>query len=104
MVAFATFASLRAAHKAACLTGASPVLEIGYLPGSNIRRFLGATPRDASSEVNALADEGQTNPSGRSIKRTLQPRYAVHLRIGDGGIVDAEPMQRWRRLPRAVKQ
>ena len=36
--------------------------------------------------------------SGRSIKRMLQPRYAVPLRTGDVGDMSAEPLQRRRRL------
>jgi len=38
------------------------------------------------------------------MKRTLQPRYTDHLRIGDGGTVDAEPLQIGRRPVPAMKE
>ena len=43
-----------------------------------------------SSNVNVLVGEGLAIPPGRSIKRTLQPRYASHVRTGVRGVADAE--------------
>ncbi len=55
-------------------------------------------------EVKVLDGEGRTTLPGRSIKRTLQPRYTVHAGTVVRGIADAEPVQIGRRLGSAVKQ
>ncbi len=55
-------------------------------------------------EVKVLDGEGRATLPGRSIKRTLQPRYTDHAGTVVRGIADAEPLRRGRRLGSAVKQ
>src|SRR5260370_23072808 len=54
-------------------------------------------PAHESLVVKALARAGRTTPPGRSIKQTLQLRYATLAGSGTRGHVVAEPMQRRRR-------
>ena len=54
-------------------------------------------PAHESLVVKALARAGRATPPGRSIKRTLQLRYATLAGSGTRGSVVAEPVQRWRR-------
>src|SRR5258706_14111748 len=56
-----------------------------------------------SSVVKAPVGAGRATPPGRSIKRTLQLRYAVLAGSEARGSVVAEPMQRRRRLESARK-
>ena len=60
-------------------------------------------PVHASSVVKALVGAGQATPPGRSIKRTLQLRYADLAGSETRGSVVAESMQRRRRLTSARK-
>ena len=78
--------------------------KLAVYPPSYIRRLPGVTQTGESSKVNVLAGEGLTIPPGRSIKRTLQPRYASHVRIGVRGVAGAELLQRWRRLIQTAKK
>jgi hypothetical protein len=48
-------------------------------------------PGGESSNVNVLAGVGLAIPSGRSIKRTLQPRYTIHVRTGQAWICVRRP-------------
>src|SRR5260370_19440503 len=57
----------------------------------------GGDPAHESLVVKALARAGRATPPGRSIKRTLQLRYATLAGSGTRGSVVAEPVQRWRR-------
>ena len=60
-------------------------------------------PAHESLVVKALARAGRATPPGRSIKRTLQLRYANLARSGTRGDVVAEPVQR-RRRPTSTKK
>ena len=73
-------------------------------PHSYIRRPTEVTQSGESSKVNVLAGEGLAIPPGRSMKRTLQPRYASHARTGVHGVADADLLQRWGRLVRPMKE
>src|SRR5260370_4678479 len=57
----------------------------------------GGAPAHESLVVKARAGAGGATPPGRSIKRTLQLRYATLAGSGTRGSVVAEPVQRWRR-------
>jgi hypothetical protein len=70
---------------------------IGCLPCNHTRRLTGATPTGASSGVNALVGEGLAICSGRSIKRTLQPRDTTCVRTDERRIVDVEPLRNRRK-------
>src|SRR3989454_7305693 len=54
-------------------------------------------PAHESLVVKALARAGRATSPGRSIKRTLQLRYAILAGSGTRGHVLAKPVQRWRR-------
>ena len=58
---------------------------------------LRGDPARESLVVNASARAGPATPPGRSIKPTLQLRYANLAGSGTRGLVVAEPVQRWRR-------
>src|SRR3989442_4086161 len=60
-------------------------------------------PAHESLVVKALARAGRATSPGRSIKRTLQLRYAILAGSGTRGHVVAEPVQRWRRPMSARK-
>src|SRR5439155_3277194 len=64
---------------------------------------LWGDPAHESLVVKALARAGRATPPGRSIKRTLQLRYATLAGSGTRGHVVAEPVQRWRRPMSARK-
>ena len=64
---------------------------------------LRGDPVHASSVVKALVGAGQATSPGRSIKRTLQLRYAVLAGSETRGTVVAESMQRRRRLTSASR-
>ena len=93
-----------AAHRAACLAGGSPVMEIGCLPCSHTRRCARATSRGESSGVKVLVGEGLAISPGRSMKRTLQPRYTTCVGTDVRSTVDAEPQRRGRRPELAAKE
>jgi hypothetical protein len=57
-----------------------------------------------SSGVNALVGEGLAICSGRSMKRTLQPRYTTGVGTDGRRSVDVEPVRKRRRPEPAVKQ
>jgi len=64
---------------------------------------LWGDPAHESLVVKALARAGRATSPGRSIKRTLQLRYATLAGSGTRGHVVAEPVQRWRRPMSARK-
>jgi hypothetical protein len=64
---------------------------------------LWGDPVHESLVVKALARAGRATPPGRSIKRSLQLRYATLAGSGTRGHVVAEPLQRWRRPMSARK-
>ena len=70
---------------------------IGCLPCSHTRRLTGATPMGESSGVNALVGEGLAICSGRSIKRTLQPRDTTCVGTDVRRSVDVEPLRNRRK-------
>jgi hypothetical protein len=70
---------------------------IGCLPCSHTRRLAGATPMGESSGVNALVGEGLAICSGRSMKRTLQPRYTTCVGTDGRSSVDVEPVRKRRK-------
>ena len=70
---------------------------IGCLPCSHTRRLTGATPTGESSGVNALVGEGLAIWSGRSMKRTLQPRYTTCVGTDGHRTVDVEPVRKRRK-------
>jgi hypothetical protein len=77
---------------------------IGCSPWSNTRHLAWATTRGESSGVRVLVGEGLAIPPGRSMKRTLQPRYAACVRTDERREVGAEPLQIGRRPVSVVKQ
>src|SRR5260370_14686563 len=57
----------------------------------------GGAPTPERVVERPLTRAGRATPPGRSIKRTLQLRYATLAGSGTRGSVVAEPVQRWRR-------
>jgi hypothetical protein len=78
--------------------------ELSVYPRSTIRRLRRATVAGASSDVKAPADEGLCEPSGRSIKRMLQPRNSPPQNSVSGERAEAEPFEIGRRPQTAAKQ
>jgi hypothetical protein len=89
--------SLLAAHKAASPAGESPAMVNNDEPFSHNQRGPLGDPAHESLVVKALARAGRATPPGRSIKRTLQLRYAILAGSGTRGNVVVEPMQKRRR-------
>jgi hypothetical protein len=79
-------------------------MEIGCLPCSHTRRSVRVTSRSESSGVEVLVGEGPAIFPGRSMKRTLPPRYTTCVGTDVRRTVDAEPRRRRRRPALAAKE